>query len=191
VPAGFSRFLLREKQGWGLPACLRSREPTPEGPCRAGPLIPHFQFDSDFPDLLWRRLGLPNRIKSWSLTSLQLRRLMKTGGRLLKHARYYWLLLAEGYPNRRLFGDMLHNIWTLPLPSGSHCLNEDQQLWLPKGRAAGSVGPKRRSTRSINVYERTDEPWSLPAEVMCSVQREKTASLGAARVYTVAVPGPK
>ena len=28
-------------------------------------------------------------------TSLQ-QRLMKTGGRLVKHARYYWLLLAEG-----------------------------------------------------------------------------------------------
>ena len=49
---------------------------------------------------LWRRLGLPNRIKSWSLTSLQ-HRLMKTGGRLVKHARYCWLLLAEGYLNRR------------------------------------------------------------------------------------------
>ena len=65
---------------------------------------------------LWRRLGLPNRIKSWSLTSLQ-HRLMKTGGRLVKHARYYWLLLAEGHLNRRLFGDMLHRIWALPLPS--------------------------------------------------------------------------
>ena len=32
---------------------------------------------------LWRRLGLPNRIKSWSLASLQ-HRLMKTGGRLVK-----------------------------------------------------------------------------------------------------------
>ena len=31
-------------------------------------------------------------------------RLMKTGGRLVKHARYYWLLLAEGHLNRRLFG---------------------------------------------------------------------------------------
>jgi hypothetical protein len=66
---------------------------------------------------LWRRLGLPRRIKSWSLTSLQ-HRLMKTGGRLVKHARYYWLLLAEGHLNRRLFGDMLHKIWALPLPSG-------------------------------------------------------------------------
>ena len=59
---------------------------------------------------LWRRLGLPNRIKSWSLTSLQ-QRLMKTGGRLVKHARYYWLV------NRRLF--MLHRIWALPCRAGS------------------------------------------------------------------------
>jgi hypothetical protein len=66
---------------------------------------------------LWRRLGLPYRIKSWSLTSLQ-HRLLKTGGRLVKHARYYWLLLAEGHLNRKLFGEMLHKIWALPLPSG-------------------------------------------------------------------------
>ncbi len=66
---------------------------------------------------LWRRLGLPRRIKSWSLTSLQ-HRLMKTGGRLVKHARYYWLLLAEGHLNRRLFGEMLHRIWALPVPGG-------------------------------------------------------------------------
>ena len=37
---------------------------------------------------LWRRLVLPRR------------------------------LLAEGHLNRRLFGDMLHRIWALPLPSG-------------------------------------------------------------------------
>ena len=66
---------------------------------------------------LWRRLGLPNRIKTWSLTSLQ-HRLMKTGGRLLKHARYYWLLLAEGHLNRKLFGAMLGRIWALPVPGG-------------------------------------------------------------------------
>jgi len=66
---------------------------------------------------LWRRLGLPQRIKSWSLTSLQ-QRLMKTGGRLVKHARYYWMLLAEGHLNRKLFGAMLGRIWALPLPGG-------------------------------------------------------------------------
>jgi hypothetical protein len=31
-------------------------------------------------------------------------RLVKTGGRLIKHARYYWLLLAESHLTRRLFG---------------------------------------------------------------------------------------
>ena len=66
---------------------------------------------------LWRRLGLPPRVKSWSLTSLQ-QRLMKTDGRLVKHARYYWLLLAEGHLHRRLFGDMLRRIWALPVPDG-------------------------------------------------------------------------
>ena len=29
---------------------------------------------------------------------------MKTGGPLIKHARYYWLLLAESHLTRRLFG---------------------------------------------------------------------------------------
>ena len=53
----------------------------------------------------------------WSLTSLQ-HRLVKTGGRLVKHARYYWLLLAEGHLTRRLFGDMLRRIWALPVPGG-------------------------------------------------------------------------
>jgi hypothetical protein len=52
---------------------------------------------------LWWRLGPPSRINSWSLTSLQ-HRLMKTGGRLIKDAPYYCLLLAEGHLNRKLFG---------------------------------------------------------------------------------------
>lgn len=33
-------------------------------------------------------------IGPWSLTTLQ-QRPVKTGGRLVKHARYYWLLLAK------------------------------------------------------------------------------------------------
>jgi hypothetical protein len=66
---------------------------------------------------LWRRLALPKRIENWSLTSLQ-QRLVKTGGRLVKHARYYWLMLAEGHLNRRRFGTMLGCIARLPAPSG-------------------------------------------------------------------------
>ena len=66
---------------------------------------------------LWRRLALPTKIGSWSLTSLQ-QRLVKTGGRPVKHARYYWLLLAEGLLTRRLFGRMLRIIAALPLADG-------------------------------------------------------------------------
>ena len=66
---------------------------------------------------LWRRLVLPQQIGNWSLTSLQ-QRLVKTGGRLVKHARYYWLLLAESHLTRRLFGAMVGRIDGLPLPSG-------------------------------------------------------------------------
>jgi len=60
---------------------------------------------------------LPKKINHWSLTSLQ-QRLVKTGGRLVKHARYYWLLLAEGHLTRQVFGAILRRIWALPLPTG-------------------------------------------------------------------------
>ena len=53
---------------------------------------------------LCRRPLLPRRIEKWSSTSLQ-RRLVKTGGRVVRHARYYWLLLVEAWfgrsPRRR------------------------------------------------------------------------------------------
>jgi len=65
---------------------------------------------------LWR-LVLPKGIGTWSLTSLQ-QRLVKTAGRLVKHARYYWLLLAESHLTRRLFGSMLRRMEGLPLPAG-------------------------------------------------------------------------
>ena len=61
---------------------------------------------------LWRRLVLPRRIDNWSLTSLQ-QRLVKTGGRLVRHARYYWLLLAESHLTWRLFGAMVRRIAAL------------------------------------------------------------------------------
>ena len=67
--------------------------------------------------ILWRRLVLPGRIGNWSLTSLQ-QRVVKTGGRLIKHARYYWLLVAESHLTCRLFGSMLRRIAMLPVPAG-------------------------------------------------------------------------
>ena len=66
---------------------------------------------------LWRRLVLLLRVGNWSLTSLQ-QRLAKTGGRLIKHARSYWLLLAEGHLTRRLFGSMVRRMEALPVPAG-------------------------------------------------------------------------
>jgi hypothetical protein len=60
---------------------------------------------------------LPKRIEDWSLTSLQ-QRLVKTGGQLVKHGRYYWLLLAEGHLTRWRFGAMLGRITLLPIPTG-------------------------------------------------------------------------
>jgi hypothetical protein len=44
-------------------------------------------------------------------------RLVKTGGRLVKHARYYWLMLAEGHLTRGRFTAMLRRIALLPLPA--------------------------------------------------------------------------
>ena len=66
---------------------------------------------------LWRRLVLPQRIGNWSLTSFH-QRLVKTGGRLVKHARYYWLMLAESQLTRRLFGATVGRIEALALPAG-------------------------------------------------------------------------
>ncbi|MGA3162032.1 MAG: hypothetical protein ABSC77_12520 [Terracidiphilus sp.] len=40
--------------------------------------------------------GAAGKVDDWSLTSLQ-QRLVKTGGRLIKHVRYYWLLLTESH----------------------------------------------------------------------------------------------
>jgi hypothetical protein len=66
---------------------------------------------------LWRRLASPKRIENWSLTSLQ-QRLVKAGGRLVKHARYYWLFLAEGHLTRQIFATMVRRIAVLSLPEG-------------------------------------------------------------------------
>jgi hypothetical protein len=45
-------------------------------------------------------------------------RLVKTGGRLIQHARYYRLLLAESHLTRRLFAGMLRKITMPPSPAG-------------------------------------------------------------------------
>ena len=56
---------------------------------------------------------LPRRIDRCFLTSL-LEWLVKTRGRMVKHARYYWTVLAEGHLSRRLFGSMLIDCGAAP-----------------------------------------------------------------------------
>lgn len=58
---------------------------------------------------LLRRLALPLAIQSWSLTTLQ-QRLFKTGGRLIRHARYFVLQLAESRLTGSLFRQILGRI---------------------------------------------------------------------------------
>jgi len=64
-----------------------------------------------------RTLVLPDGIKHWSLRTIQLK-LIKTGGRLIKHARYYCLLLAETNITRKIFAGLLNNIRRLHPATG-------------------------------------------------------------------------
>ena len=61
-----------------------------------------------------RRLALPESIKRWSLTSIQTR-LIKIGGRLVRHARRLVFQLAEVMVTRDMFNDMLERIVRLRL----------------------------------------------------------------------------
>lgn len=61
------------------------------------------------------------------------------GRRLVKHARYYWLLLAEGNLTRRVFGGMLRWIRALPVPAGrARVPLPNAKTWREKER-----GPRR------------------------------------------------
>ena len=96
--------------------------------------------------------------------------------------------MAEGHLNRRLFN--------AASDLGAACAGRaltglGATVFAPKRFGREQCRPQRRSGRAINVCERTDEPWRLPAELMCRVQREKTWQSRAGADVTVAVPGPK
>jgi hypothetical protein len=56
-----------------------------------------------------RTLALPEKIKHWSLRTIQLK-IIKIGARLIRHARYYWLLLAETSITEKIFSGLMTNI---------------------------------------------------------------------------------
>jgi hypothetical protein len=63
-----------------------------------------------------RRMGLPKAIEDWSLRSVQVK-LIKIGGRLVRHARRLVFQLAEVAMPRRLFQGVLERIGRLsPAP---------------------------------------------------------------------------
>jgi hypothetical protein len=62
-------------------------------------------------------LQLSNQNLGWTIAQYALT-VVKTDGRVIQHARYYWLLLAESHLTRRLFADMLAKIAMLPSPAG-------------------------------------------------------------------------
>ena len=64
-----------------------------------------------------RRLGLPEAIKDWSLRSIQVK-LIKIGGRIVRHARQIVFQLAEVAVSRDLFAAILKRISRLSLTPG-------------------------------------------------------------------------
>ena len=97
---------------------------------------------------LCRRLVLPESIDNWSLRSMQ-QRLVKSGGPLIQHARYYWLLLAESHLTRRLFGAMVRRIAALRLPSGWEAATRKHAVEVRRGD--GEVSEKSLEIRHFRV----------------------------------------
>jgi hypothetical protein len=64
-----------------------------------------------------RRLGLPKAVKDWSLRSLQVK-LIKIGGRIVRHARQIVFQLAEVAVSRDLFAAILGRLTRLRLALG-------------------------------------------------------------------------
>ena len=64
-----------------------------------------------------RRLGLPKAIKDWSLRSLQVK-VIKIGGRIVRHARQLVFQLAEVTVSRELFAAILERVSQLRLAPG-------------------------------------------------------------------------
>ena len=97
---------------------------------------------------LLRRLVLPVAIQSWALTSLQ-QRPFKTGGRLIRHARYFVLQLAESRLTGRLFRQILGRIARL--------------TWHPRRRRCRRWTPRERVIAGSGVSEEGAPPRKMPA----------------------------
>jgi hypothetical protein len=65
-----------------------------------------------------RRLALPNKIRDWSLRTLQVK-LIKIGTKVVKHSRYVIFQMTEVMVSKSLFHEILERIGRLiPVPIG-------------------------------------------------------------------------
>jgi hypothetical protein len=137
---------------------------------------------------LWRRVVLLKRISAWSLTSLR-QRLVKTGGRLIKHARYYWLLLAEGHLHGRLFGQMLRRIYLCAAGAERVALRLRLQN---RGRVSrvGAVSEKSIMRRQAGLVRQAKTSLRTPADLAGACSRGKFVVCKAGEAYDVRARGP-
>lgn len=128
---------------------------------------------------LWCRLVLRHRIGNWSLTSLQ-QCLVNTGGRLVKHARYYWVLLAESHLTRRLFGSMLRRIAALLPPASQNQVGGGGRL----------SDDGRRGRRGVGVIADEKASYRFPGPGRGRTGRFIGASLEVRRPRHALLPRP-
>ncbi len=62
-----------------------------------------------------RRLALPRSVKHWSLTTLR-EKLIKIGGKVVRHAKYVTFQMAEVAVPRELFAAILERIQRVGVP---------------------------------------------------------------------------
>lgn len=146
----------------------------------------------------WLRLSIHQRwssgnwwLTNWWLTNLQ-HGLVKTGGRLAKHARYYWLMLAEGHLTRELFAATVGSIAALPTAIGWGAAAETQTGRRNEGD--GGVHHKSPEMRHFRVLLYPDEPELAtpgPPESFGIGTVGETAPMEAAGVYLLLAWKPK
>jgi len=96
---------------------------------------------------------------------------VKTGGRLIKHARYYWLLLAESHLTRRLFAGMLRKI--TQLAAGRYQANDRGRLHRAARRQDGQASVKQHLAAVRQLFDYLVTGGILPSNPAGAVRGPK------------------
>jgi hypothetical protein len=94
----------------------------------------------------------------------------------VKHARYYWLLLAESHLTRRLFTGMLQKITTLPVPTGIGVVGRGHTPWMRPVRQ-GAVCEESAS-KTVDAARRAVEGRKFGHVWLPGVGRDRETGLG-------------